>query len=111
MGAIEGLQVATPVFTAWVVPITVVILVGLFLIQRHGTHRVGGLFGPVMVVWFFTIAILGFHWIVRAPEVLWALDPRHGELSAVNQYRTLNSRRCETLSGEVRLTAQNCEGV
>ena len=50
---------------------------GLFLIQRHGTHRVGGLFGPVMVVWFFTIAILGFRWIVRAPEVLWALDPRH----------------------------------
>ncbi|HEY6617061.1 MAG TPA: KUP/HAK/KT family potassium transporter, partial [Vicinamibacterales bacterium] len=57
MGAIEGLQVATPVFSGWVVPITVVILVGLFLIQRHGTHRVGGLFGPVMVLWFLTIAI------------------------------------------------------
>jgi len=77
MSAIEGLQVATPVFSSWVVPISVMILVVLFVIQRHGTHRVGGLFGPVMVVWFLTIAILGFRWIVRAPEVLMAFDPRH----------------------------------
>ena len=77
MSAIEGLQVATPVFADWVVPISVGILVGLFLIQRHGTHRVGGLFGPVMVVWFLTIAILGLRWIIRAPEVLMAFDPRH----------------------------------
>ena len=77
MSAIEGLQVATPVFADWVVPISVGILVGLFLIQRHGTHRVGGLFGPVMVVWFLTIAILGIRWIIRAPEVLMAFDPRH----------------------------------
>ena len=77
MSAIEGLQVATPVFSTWVVPISVVILAVLFVIQRHGTHRVGGLFGPVMVVWFLTIAILGFRWIVRAPEVLMAFDPRH----------------------------------
>jgi hypothetical protein len=77
MSAIEGLQVATPLFSAWVVPISVAILVVLFLIQRHGTHRVGGLFGPVMVVWFITIAILGFRWIIRAPEVLQAFDPRH----------------------------------
>jgi KUP system potassium uptake protein len=77
MGAIEGLQVATPVFSAWVVPITVAILVVLFVIQRHGTHRVGGLFGPVMVLWFLTIATLGFRWIAQAPEVLLAFDPRH----------------------------------
>src|SRR5262245_44403048 len=77
MSAIEGLQVATPLFSAWVVPISVAILVVLFLIQRHGTHRVGGLFGPVMVMWFLTITILGFRWIVRAPEVLMAFDPRH----------------------------------
>jgi len=77
LGAVEGLEVATPVFTPWVVPISVGILVVLFLIQRHGTHRVGGLFGPVMVVWFLTIALLGLTWIVRAPEVLWAFDPRH----------------------------------
>ena len=73
MGAIEGLQVATPVFSSWVVPITVVILVGLFVIQRHGTHRVGGLFGPVMVLWFFTIAILGFQ--LDRPGARGALAP------------------------------------
>jgi KUP system potassium uptake protein len=77
LGAIEGLQVATPVFSPWVVPITVAILVVLFVIQRHGTHRVGGLFGPVMVVWFATLAALGFRWIAQAPEVLSAFDPRH----------------------------------
>ena len=77
LGAIEGLQVATPVFSPWVVPITVAILVILFVIQRHGTHRVGGLFGPVMVVWFVTLAALGFRWIAQAPEVLSAFDPRH----------------------------------
>jgi KUP system potassium uptake protein len=77
LGAIEGLQVATPVFSPWVVPITVAILVVLFVIQRHGTHRVGGLFGPVMVVWFVTLAALGLRWIAQAPEVLSAFDPRH----------------------------------
>ncbi|HEU4689419.1 MAG TPA: KUP/HAK/KT family potassium transporter, partial [Vicinamibacterales bacterium] len=76
LGAIEGLQVATPVFSPWVVPITVVILVVLFVIQRHGTHRVGGLFGPGMVVWFVTLAAMGFRWIAQAPEVLSAFDPR-----------------------------------
>jgi KUP system potassium uptake protein len=76
LSAIEGLQVATPVFSQWVVPITVAILAVLFLIQRHGTHRVGGLFGPVMVVWFVTLAVLGFRWILQAPEVLSAFDPR-----------------------------------
>jgi len=77
LSAIEGLQVATPVFDPWVVPISVAILIGLFAIQRHGTHRVGGLFGPVMVTWFLTIAILGLRWIAQAPEVLGAFDPRH----------------------------------
>ena len=57
LGAVEGLSVATPLFTNWVVPISVAILIGLFVIQQHGTHRVGRLFGPVMVVWFVTIAL------------------------------------------------------
>ena len=52
LGAIEGLEVATPLFRPYVVPVTVAILVGLFLIQKYGTHRVGGLFGPIMVIWF-----------------------------------------------------------
>jgi len=76
LGAIEGLEVATPLFRPYVVPATVAILVGLFLIQRYGTHRVGGLFGPIMVVWFATLAMLGVVWIVRSPAVLRAFDPR-----------------------------------
>jgi KUP system potassium uptake protein len=77
LGAVEGLRVATPLFGPYVVPLSVVILVVLFVMQKFGTHRVGGLFGPVMVLWFVTIAALGVHWIVRAPQVLVAIDPRH----------------------------------
>ena len=77
LSAVEGLEVATPLFRPYVVPLTVAILVGLFLIQRYGTHRVGGLFGPIVIVWFMTIAALGIGWIVEEPMVLTAFDPRH----------------------------------
>jgi KUP system potassium uptake protein len=77
LGAVEGLTVATPMVDPYVVPIAVVILVGIFAIQQRGTHQVGRLFGPVMVLWFITIALLGVQWIVKAPQVLWAIDPRH----------------------------------
>ncbi|HEY6508466.1 MAG TPA: KUP/HAK/KT family potassium transporter, partial [Vicinamibacterales bacterium] len=77
LGAVEGLETITPLFRPYIVPTTLVILVGLFVIQRFGTHRVGFLFGPVMVVWFAVLAALGVAWIVRAPAVLAAFDPRH----------------------------------
>jgi KUP system potassium uptake protein len=77
LGAVEGLKVATPVFDRYLVPIAVVLLVVLFSIQQYGTRRVGGLFGPVMVIWFVTLAALGISWIVTMPAVLGALDPRH----------------------------------
>jgi KUP system potassium uptake protein len=77
LGAIEGLEVATPLLQPYVVPVTVAILVVLFLIQKYGTHRVGGLFGPIMIVWFTTLAVLGIVWITRLPAVLAAFDPRH----------------------------------
>jgi KUP system potassium uptake protein len=77
LGAIEGLEVATPLFQPYVVPITVVILIVLFVIQKYGTHRVGGLFGPVMVAWFVTLSVLGVIWIVRQPAVLGAFNPIH----------------------------------
>ena len=77
LGAIEGLNVATPVFEPYVVPITVVIIIGVFAIQQHGTARVGGLFGPVMVLWFLTLAGLGVRSLLTRPEVLGAIDPRH----------------------------------
>ena len=77
LGAVEGLKVATPLFEAYVVPVAVAILIGVFAIQRHGTHRVGGLFGPIMVGWFLVIAALGVSWLVEEPVVLTAIDPRH----------------------------------
>jgi KUP system potassium uptake protein len=77
LSAVEGIQVATPVLTHYVVPIAVVILVGLFMIQRHGTGAVGRVFGPVMVIWFSTLALLGLPYIVRSPEVLAAVSPIH----------------------------------
>jgi KUP system potassium uptake protein len=77
LGAIEGLNVATPLFEPYVVPMAVAILIGVFAIQRHGTHRIGVLFGPVMLIWFVGLAVLGVSWIVRAPIVLTAVDPRH----------------------------------
>jgi KUP system potassium uptake protein len=75
LGAVEGLSVATPVFDPYVVPITVVILIALFAIQKYGTHRVGVLFGPIVIVWFVSIAVLGVMWLVRAPTVLRAFNP------------------------------------
>jgi KUP system potassium uptake protein len=77
LSAVEGLQIETPLFEPYVVPIAVVILVLLFLLQQYGTHRVGGLFGPIMLLWFVTIGVLGIIWIVRVPVVLAALNPLH----------------------------------
>jgi len=77
LSAVEGLQVATPLFAPYVVPISVAILVGLFVVQQYGTHRVGGLFGPVMVIWFLTIAGLGLMWIAREPSVVGAINTIH----------------------------------
>jgi KUP system potassium uptake protein len=78
LSAVEGLTVATPAFIHSVVPISLVILFGLFTLQRFGTGRVGVLFGPVMTLWFATIAALGVMGIARQPEVLSALNPWHG---------------------------------
>ena len=77
MSAVEGLEVATPALVHWVVPLTLIILVGLFLIQSRGTARIGAMFGPVMLVWFVTIAVLGLSQIVRQPGVLAAVLPTH----------------------------------
>ena len=59
------------------VTLTVVILIGVFAIQRHGTHRVGRLFGPIMVLWFIVLAVLGVRSMLQHPHVLTAVDPRH----------------------------------
>ncbi|MEZ5572539.1 MAG: KUP/HAK/KT family potassium transporter [Halioglobus sp.] len=80
LSAVEGLQVAAPGLTQFVVPITVAILIVLFSVQRHGSGRIGGYFGPVMLVWFVVLAMLGVRGIVMEPTILAALNP----LYAVN---------------------------
>ncbi|MEO8993535.1 MAG: KUP/HAK/KT family potassium transporter, partial [Rhodanobacter sp.] len=75
LGAVEGLQVAAPALGEYVVWIALVILLGMFAVQRHGTHRVGKAFAPVMVVWFLVLAVLGMRQIIANPEVLYAVNP------------------------------------
>ncbi|MGH8030603.1 MAG: potassium transporter Kup, partial [Arenimonas sp.] len=75
LGAVEGLEVLSPAFKQWVLPLSLAILVGLFSIQRFGTTKVGRAFGPVMVTWFVAIAGFGLLNIVRGPDVLSALNP------------------------------------
>ncbi|MGH8427824.1 MAG: potassium transporter Kup [Gammaproteobacteria bacterium] len=75
LSAVEGLEIAAPGFNPWVIPITIVILILLFAFQRRGTARVGTVFGPVMVLWFLTLAILGVIGIMHEPQVLEAVNP------------------------------------
>ena len=75
LGAVEGLEVAAPGLENFIVPITVVVLVGMFAAQRFGTERVGKVFGPVMLVWFVSLAAIGLWNLLEAPEVLKALNP------------------------------------
>jgi KUP system potassium uptake protein len=78
LSAVEGLKTVTPTFSNYVVPFSAVILVLLFTLQRFGTGRVGVMFGPVMLVWFATIAVLGTASIIHEPRILGALNPWHG---------------------------------
>jgi KUP system potassium uptake protein len=88
MSAVEGLHIATPLFDHYVVPIAVVILIGLFFFQSRGTARVGAVFGPVTMIWFVAISVLGIAHIIRAPQVLAAINPMHGfEFFMLNGWR------------------------
>lgn len=77
LGALEGLEVATPVFRPVVVPLAVAILLVLFMFQRRGTAGVATIFGPVTLIWFATIAVLGIRSVASAPQVLAAVNPAH----------------------------------
>jgi KUP system potassium uptake protein len=77
LSAVEGLEVATPVFRPYVIPITIVILIALFLVQQRGTAKIGAVFGPVMLLWFATLAVLGAVHLVQHPQVLAAVNPLH----------------------------------
>ena len=75
LSAVEGLQEVSSTFDQWVVPIAIVILMGLFLVQSRGTGAVGKVFGPVMVVWFATLAIIGLSQIFKNPEIIQSVNP------------------------------------
>src|SRR5436309_11530595 len=77
LSAVEGLEIATPALASWVIPLTLVILIALFLVQSRGTARIGAVFGPVMLVWFATIGVLGLSQIIQQPGVLAAVSPYH----------------------------------
>src|SRR5688572_27657815 len=88
LSAVEGLGVATSFFRPYIVPITIVILIGLFSFQKIGTAGVGRIFGPVTLLWFLTIAVLGFVQIVLEPSVLRAVSPTYGlQFFVDNGYR------------------------
>ncbi|MGA8532961.1 MAG: KUP/HAK/KT family potassium transporter [Candidatus Tumulicola sp.] len=75
LSSVEGLRVATTAAQPFVVPLAVGVLAGLFLVQSRGTQRIGSVFGPIMLAWFATIALLGIFGITQQPAVLWAIDP------------------------------------
>jgi KUP system potassium uptake protein len=77
LSAVEGLKVVSPKFEEWVIPLTLVVLLCLFMVQKRGTGGIGKFFGPVTLVWFFTIAALGVSQIRNHPEILQALSPHH----------------------------------
>jgi len=78
LSAVEGLQVAAPSLQAYVIPVSISVLIGLFVFQSHGTAKVGLLFGPIMCVWFATLALLGYLSVAQNPAVLHALNPHYG---------------------------------
>jgi KUP system potassium uptake protein len=78
LSAVEGVQQIAPALQAYVLPLTVAVLVVLFAVQPLGTARIGGMFGPLMLVWFAAIAVLGIHGVIQHPGVLVALNPYYG---------------------------------
>src|SRR5207253_1440951 len=80
LSAMEGLTVSTSALQPFVIPLTMVVLAGLFAFQKFGAGKVGRIFGPVMLLWFLAIAVLGVRGIAQAPHVLSAFNPRHAWL-------------------------------
>jgi KUP system potassium uptake protein len=106
LSAVEGIRIITPVFKPYIIPLTIVILAGLFLLQRRGTARVGTLFGPVILLWFVVLATLGVIHIARNPKVLSALLPWHGIL-----FLARNELRGFVVLGAVFLVVTGAEAL
>lgn len=86
LGAMEGLSTISPSFTPLILPLSLIILLGLFLVQQHGTATMGNLFGPVMLVWFGVLAVMGTAEIINSPGVLWALNPMYAVTFLFNHH-------------------------
>lgn len=106
LSAVEGLEVATPLFGPYVIPLTVAILFGLFYLQKQGTAKIGSVFGPVMVIWFSVLAILGVNSILKAPEVLSAVNPAYAV-----QFFLENGRQAFWVLGSVVLAVTGGEAL
>lgn len=107
LSAVEGLKVATTAFDPFVVPATAAVLIGLFSIQRHGTARVGTLFGPALAAWFLVIAAAGLAHIALQPAILSAIDPR----SAVHFLAVNGLPGSVAVLGSVLLAVTGCEAL
>ena len=107
LSAIEGLQIATPVFTPYVIPVAAMVLVLLFAIQRRGSGRVGRLFGPVMAAWFVVLGLAGVTHVLGQPAVLASLDPRY----ALAYLMHANSWVAFTVLGSVFLALTGAEAL
>ncbi len=106
LGAVEGLHIATPLFDPYVVPFAVAILIGLFFFQSRGTTGVGKVFGPITILWFLAISVLGVYQIHRAPGVLAAINPWHGV-----EFFIANGRRAFVVLGAVFLVVTGGEAL
>ncbi len=106
LSAVEGLGTESKFFEPLILPLTLGILIGLFALQSRGTAQVGRLFGPVMVVWFIILAIMGIEAIIRAPQILWALSPHYGLMLFVEEPWT-----AFVALGSVVLAVTGCEAL
>ncbi len=86
LSAVEGLNVLSPAMKPYIVPTAVAIIVVLFFIQRHGTGKVGTFFGPIILLWFSTLGVLGLYWMAKCPSVMFALDPTRGMMFLVHEW-------------------------
>ncbi|MCC6454295.1 MAG: potassium transporter Kup [Caldilineaceae bacterium] len=106
LSAVEGLEIATPFFRPYIIPITVAILVVLFLFQNRGTEGIGKIFGPITLLWFLTLATLGAYWIFQHPTVLEAVNPLHAI-----QFFTSNGSKGFLVLGSVILVVTGAEAL
>jgi KUP system potassium uptake protein len=85
LSAVEGLEVVSPAFVKFVLPLTLIILLGLFMVQKRGTGGIGKFFGPITLVWFAVISALGLYHIVTQPAILWAISPHYAVQFIINE--------------------------